>query len=889
MSLFTPAQLDKINKSAEKSKQAFEKPVATKTKTINADLNRISAEVTEYFKDSPAILITSKSQLHDYISKCIEYGYAGIDTETTGLDRIRDTIVGASLYVPGMPECYIPSKHIVPIFNQPYPDQLSYVEIGQEFQRLVDAEVKMIFANADFDISMMYKDFHVDFSDVCYFDVITAWRCLKEDELDNTLKSLYNKYCLKGKGDPKHFSDFFPPSLFPFCKPGVAKLYAANDAKITFEFFLFELQYLTKSNPKCQKAHLEKIADLYWNIEVPMIKVCAMLHRRGAYVQKSTADALAARYHKKMADAEATLADMVQKVIDRCDYSVMINAPFKTGAQFGYNSSTHVKFLCFNMLGLEKASSMDKEQLALYNNPVTDQILACRGLQKLVGTYVDKLPKETTKDSRIHAQFKSIGADCIVGNSIVPTDKGYRTIEGICESAGCKEGEHVDVSDLTIINKDQTFEPAQSVIRYTDYPTIQITTEYGFCIEGTYNHPIMTFEPEKDREFKHLEELHEGDYVEIPCNYSTGVKWYVKTNLELGPIPSTNRRSAKMPEYYTKEFAEFLGMYHSSGSVAFPNHSYEISIASNSDDVHKRVSELSSNLFDVLPTHLRYEGSKEEETVISCMQIRDIDRILLHGKFNKRIPDAIWSSPTSVINSYIRGMTLDSIVSSDDFGKPTMSLRVVNDLDANFIRCHLASQGILCRQFFNGEDANVLSFDAYNYSMFRRTIGFVERDKYVYVKVPTDNMLIKRRVGDSFRLKIKSITYRRNTVYDLHVPDTHSFISNGMISHNTGRMASSSPNLQNIPSHATDIRHMFRATAENDFTLEAETNEDDTSVTFTVDNGCKLYTERGLVFAPEVVVGDIVVAEDTKKQEVKLRVNKIEVKGSSSTVCYDVI
>lgn len=411
MSLFTPAQLDKINKSAEKSKQALEKPVATKTRSINAELNRISDEVVQYFKDSPAILITSKSQLHDYISKCIEYGYAGIDTETTGLDRIKDTIVGASLYVPGQPEVYIPSKHLVPIFNQLYKDQLTYEEIGEELQRLIDAKTKMIFANADFDISMIYKDLKVDFSDTCYYDVILAWRCLKEDELDNTLKSLYNKYVLRGKGDPKHFTDFFPVALFPFCKPEIAKLYAANDAKITFELFLWQLPYLTKDNPKCKKANLEKIADLYWNIEIPMIKVCAMLHRRGVYVQKSTAQSLAARYHDKLTAAETKLAEMVQAEIDKSDYSIMINSPFKSGKQFGYNSSKDVKYLCFEILKLEKASSVDKEQLALYNNPVTNQILECRAMQKLVGTYVDKLPKETTSDSRIHAQFKSVGAD----------------------------------------------------------------------------------------------------------------------------------------------------------------------------------------------------------------------------------------------------------------------------------------------------------------------------------------------------------------------------------------------------------------------------------------------------------------------------------------------
>lgn len=475
MSLFTPAQLDKINKSAEKSKQALEKPVPQKTKSINADLNRISEQVVQYFKDSPAILITSKSQLHEYITKCIEYGYAGIDTETTGLDRIKDTIVGASLYVPGMPECYIPSKHLVPIFNQPYSDQLSYEDIGEEFQRLVEAETKMIFANADFDISMIYKDLKVDFSDTCYFDVILAWRCLKENELDNTLKSLYNKYVLKGKGDPKHFSDFFPPTLFPFCKPEIAKLYAANDAKITFDLFMWELPYLTKDNIKCQKQHLEKIADLFWNIEMPMVKVCAMLHRRGAYVQKCTTKVLLDRYNGKLAEAESKLAQMVQDEIDKTDYSIMINCPFKNGKQFGYNSSKDVKYLCFEILKLEKASSLDKEQLALYNNAICDQILKCRGLQKLVGTYVEKLPKETTSDSRIHAQFKSTGADTGRMSSASPNLQNipshatdirhiFRATPGMSENVEMTDSaENLSVS-LSKVDKVQTNEGWKEVM-----------------------------------------------------------------------------------------------------------------------------------------------------------------------------------------------------------------------------------------------------------------------------------------------------------------------------------------------------------------------------------------------------------------------------------------
>ena len=186
----------------------------------------------------------------------------GIDTETTGTDVVHDTIVGASLYYPGGVECYIPCKHIVPIFDTPYKNQLTYEEVGQELQLFVNAGTKMIFANANFDIAVIYKDFKVDMIPVMYYDVIHAWRCLKENEKKNGLKELYAKYVLHGNGDPKKFSDFFNPKLFPFSRPEVAKLYAANDAKITYELFMWQLPYVTKSHPKCQKHHLEKIADL---------------------------------------------------------------------------------------------------------------------------------------------------------------------------------------------------------------------------------------------------------------------------------------------------------------------------------------------------------------------------------------------------------------------------------------------------------------------------------------------------------------------------------------------------------------------------------------------------------------------------------------------------
>lgn len=414
MGLFSPAQIDQINKVAAKSKQALSPPKSVKTKTINNDLNRISQNVIDYFKDSNAILITSLDDLHNYIDSAIESGYAGIDTETTGLDRVNDHVVGASLYYPGGTECYIPMKHIVPIFDEPYKDQLTYEQVSQEFKRLENSNIRLIFANADFDLAMIYKDLKVDLCDNCYYDVILAWRCLKENEKNNQLKVLYNKYVLKGKGDPKTFSDFFPPELFPYCKPEVAKLYAANDAKITYELFMWQLPYVTKSHPKCKKAKLEAIADLVWNVEFPLIKVCQHMHRTGVYLDKTVSDTLVKRYTDMYNTEMQKLATMVQDILENATYRASTKRPFTTGHDFNPASPLHVKYLLYTVMALPVGKNGDgtgKEILRDINLPVTNQILKVRSISVLINTFVKKLPKATTADNRIHAQFKQIGAD----------------------------------------------------------------------------------------------------------------------------------------------------------------------------------------------------------------------------------------------------------------------------------------------------------------------------------------------------------------------------------------------------------------------------------------------------------------------------------------------
>ena len=881
MGLFTKDQISKINQVAEKSKEIAEfHPTGsgTKAKGITSEVAEMSQKVIDYFQDSEAILISTVDQLHEYVTKLIDSGICSLDTETTGLDRVKDYIVGASLYYPGGVECYIPMKHRVPIFDELCKGQLTYEDVGREFQRIVDAGIKTVFANADFDLAMVYKDLKADFNDVCYYDVILAWRCLKEDERDNALKVLYNKYVLKGQGDPMKFNDFFTPQLFPYCKPEVAKLYAAHDAKITYELYEWQLPYITKSHPKCKKNHLEAIADLIWNVEFPLIKVCQNMHRAGVFLDKEIASTLVIKYDGELTKEKEKLSEMVDDVLEKSSYhpSPMQKVPFRTGKDFVPTSPMHVKHLIYTVMGLPQGKgSTGKDVLAELNYPVTNQILKVRSLNTLISTFVEKLPKATTPDSRIHCQFKQIGADCVVGNTIVPTKDGYYLASDLCSASEASPGHHVDVYDLEIVNKDQQHESASSVICYKGYDTIRITTDMGFVLEGTPNHPIMVSNYTKsdgevlrknidhiwdNRYFKTLDQVRVGDIVEIPCNYPTGGS-YQPTNLTLGRIYNNRNEEATIPEVYDESFAEFLGMYHADGSSAFREGTYTISLSNDDEDVISRFDYLTSKLFNVSTS--RYDKQKdihEVESYINCMRIGSIDSILSHGKQNKRIPRAIWISPASVINAYIKGLTLDSSVYYEkSTGRAELELSIINEDDARLVQLHLASQGILSSWGTN-ENKNFksprLKFNSDNYILFRDIIGFIESRKVVQTKGCVKNPYRTRRIGNSFRLFVKKIEYNVNDVYDLHVPGTHSFISNGMISHNTGRMSSQSPNMQNIPSHATDIRHMFHATPARFENINC--TDVNTFINVELPNVCLVETQNGEKEAQQLVKDDVV-------------------------------
>lgn len=84
----------------------------------------------------------------------------------------------------------------------------------------------------------------------------------------------------------------------------------------------------------------------------------------------------------------------------------------------------------------------------------------------------------------------------------------------------------------------------------------------------------------------------------------------------------------------------------------------------------------------------------------------------------------------------------------------------------------------------------------------------------------------------------------------------------------TGRFSSSEPNLQNIPSHNKEIRHMFKAS-------DGEIYVDELDNSFTISKFDEVMTVSGWIYANKIAVGDrLVVTDNDKKSEIT--VSKIE-------------
>ena len=400
-----------VNKSTNKKSA----PIIVKGGGLIEKISSINALVESKlgkYKDD-YIVITDIQDLISYIDAVAKTGIIAIDTETTGLDPISDKIVGMSIYTPGKKAAYIPIHHISYITGMEVEGQLCEKEIAIELIRMQDYNVKVIMYNAKFDLRVIKNGLGVKLN--CYFDCHLAAMCLNENE-PHGLKTLHSKYVLDGKEDEFSFGKLFDGITFDYVPIKTGYIYAARDAVDTYELYEWQLPYLTESNPLCIEYGLEHVSKVFWDIEMPCIEVLAEMEDTGVDFDLDYAYELSEKYNKQkdeQLEEFYRILDMYKPEIEKYKLNNPVN---KLSDPINIASPTQLAILLYDILGIEAPNpnlprATGVEILQKIDNPLCKAILDYRATEKLLSTYVDKLPEcINEKTGRIHCNFNQYGA-----------------------------------------------------------------------------------------------------------------------------------------------------------------------------------------------------------------------------------------------------------------------------------------------------------------------------------------------------------------------------------------------------------------------------------------------------------------------------------------------
>lgn len=414
--------INKINNEKTTSQLLKSKltPIEKKIDIIKENVYKVLG----HYKDIITVIKT-REELNDYISKAIEGGIISIDTETNNsVDTMTCLLMGACIYSPGLKSAYVPVNHTDLNYNR-LKNQVTEKDIKEEFERL--SNTKIIFHNAKFDYKVLKNTCNVDLNP--YWDTLVGARLINENE-SAKLKDQY-----RTKIDPEQekysINELFEGMEYCIFDPDLFAYYAATDAYITYELYKYQVE-------KFKEPGLEGSKWIFDNIEMPLIKVVAKMELTGIDIDQDYAKRLSAKYHKLSDDINKKLDEEVYKYKEvilkwRLTPEANYKAPNKKGDGFNkskaeqledpikLSSPTQLAILLYDILKLPQVSKKaprgtgvdELKSLAEKTKlPLCKMMLEYRGLDKLLNTFIDKLPNDISSvDGRVHCEFNSLGTD----------------------------------------------------------------------------------------------------------------------------------------------------------------------------------------------------------------------------------------------------------------------------------------------------------------------------------------------------------------------------------------------------------------------------------------------------------------------------------------------
>ncbi len=338
---------------------------------------------------------------------------------------------------------------------------------------------------------------------------------------------------------------------------------------------------------------------------------------------------------------------------------------------------------------------------------------------------------------------------------------------------------------------------------YRNQPILEVITESGKSIKGTFNHPLLVLEKQQNQEFpcpprrvwKRLDEIRPGDRLAtvswIPCSITapvkTGWKHYQR---KLGPRPK-----CKLPSHLDKEVAALLGYMLGDGWVRKTRFAFNVN--SEEKDLLPILSSIVKTKFGLQLKSRSVKRMKSrlgEREIIRKNPILEVEAHSTDVAANlsflreKRVPALVMKSGNEVVAEFLAWLfEADGCVFSKGRGKRSIQLKSSNIELLRDVQILLLRFGIHSRIVEN----NLNIRQARSIFKFSENIGFrskKKKDRLVKLVVDCKN-LDSRKLRKSKRSE-RVVTVRQAgfaDVYDIEVPQGHRFIANGIISHNTAK------------------------------------------------------------------------------------------------------
>ena len=321
---------------------------------------------------------------------------------------------------------------------------------------------------------------------------------------------------------------------------------------------------------------------------------------------------------------------------------------------------------------------------------------------------------------------------------------------------------------------------------YPSQPTLEIITESGKSIRGTYNHPLLAVETVDRtliRRWKRLDEFKVGDRVAVTPGILCTIRRPLPTDWRPLPYKKGPRFKGKLPSKLTPELGGLLGYMLGDGWVQ--NYRVGLIVAEGEKGLLTPLCKMMNNLFDLEPTVLsRKRPGRSVIMYEAVIHSKDVAYNLAFLK-EKRVPALILNSGNDVVARFLKWLfEADGTVFVQSRGCGVVGLRAKNvellrDVQTLFLRFGIHSR-VIGRALLIRRGKSILRFAS--------AIGFASSKKKHRLSEVVKRAKRLKRLNRQFSEKVVSIRPREPAdVYDIEVPKGHRFIANGIVSHNTAK------------------------------------------------------------------------------------------------------